>query len=140
MNLETQAAMYFHLTNYSKWNILEALQFLSETIDFTSESMNDIAETFRRQLEALSNDSNILSTAKSKAAKICVNLEETLKRLDIKEFFESQDLEYAQRRYKNNVVLSVVTDKIAVAGKSSEVYFGGGAQAELQPRPRNEHR
>ncbi len=97
MNLETQAAMYFHLTNYTKWNILGALQFLSETIDFTSENTNDIAETFRRQLETLSNDSNVLSTAKNKATKMYVNLEETLtRRLDIKEFFESQDLKYAQ--------------------------------------------
>ncbi|RUS16253.1 hypothetical protein BC937DRAFT_91444 [Endogone sp. FLAS-F59071] len=89
MNLKTQAVMYFYSIYFTKWSILRALQFLSETIDVTSESMNDIAETLRRQLETLSNDSNVLSTAKNKATKLCVNLEETLtKRLDIKRFFE----------------------------------------------------
>ncbi|CAG8650958.1 11683_t:CDS:10, partial [Acaulospora morrowiae] len=123
MDFENHIVNYFRLNNYSKWNVLEVLHYLSNNIDFTSESMNEIGDSLKKQLEILSDHSSLLQAAKNKAIKLRKNLQETLTtRGEVLKFIESQNLKFAENRYKVNVELSVVTDKTAMTEKTSEKF------------------
>ncbi|RIA92094.1 hypothetical protein C1645_765926 [Glomus cerebriforme] len=123
MDFEKHIVEFFQSENYAKWSVLGALQYLSDNVNFTSASLNDISDVLRKQLEVLSNHKNVLQAAKNKAIKLRDNLQDTLaNRAEIKKFLEIQDLKFAEDRYKVNVELSVVTDKTAMVGKSSEKF------------------
>ncbi|RHZ76997.1 hypothetical protein Glove_186g180 [Diversispora epigaea] len=85
--------------------------------------MNDISDSLKRQLEILSDHKSPRVAARNRATKLLENLQETLtKRREILNFIESQDLKFAENRYKINVELSVITDKTAVTGKTTEKF------------------
>ncbi|CAG8648476.1 3244_t:CDS:2 [Funneliformis mosseae] len=85
--------------------------------------MSDIGNFLKRQLEILSDHKSLRLAARNRAVKLLENLQETLtKRKEILNFIESQDLKFAEDRYKVNVELSVVTDKTAITGKTSEKF------------------
>ncbi|CAI2175233.1 1502_t:CDS:2, partial [Funneliformis geosporum] len=123
MDFENPIVNYFRLNDYTKWSVFEVLRYISNSINFTSENVNDISESLKRQLEILSSHKSLRVAARNKATKLLENLRETLaNRREILNFIESQDLKFAENRYKLNVELSVVTDKTAMTGKTTEKF------------------
>ncbi|CAG8786867.1 17859_t:CDS:2, partial [Dentiscutata erythropus] len=122
MNFENHIRNYFQLNDYSKWSVLEVLRYISDNVNFISENLNDIQNSLEEQLEILSNHKSLRLGAKNKAIKLLENLPRTLKRKDILNFLENQDLKFAESRYKVNVELSVVTDKTVMTGKTTEKF------------------
>jgi hypothetical protein len=96
MEFESYIMKYMQMNNYSKWSLLGILEYLSNNIHFTSENLDDIVAILKKQLEIWSKDSNILQTAKNKATKMVFNLNETVKRREIKAFLDNQDLKSAE--------------------------------------------
>ncbi len=97
MDFENYFVKYFQSNNYTKWSVLEALRYLSNNVDFTSDSLEDISNALKNQLKILSIHKSVLQVAKNKAIKLLQNLEETLtKRIEILNFFENQDLKFAE--------------------------------------------
>ncbi|CAG8774171.1 37115_t:CDS:2, partial [Racocetra persica] len=86
------------------------------------ENLKDIQNSLEEQLEILSNHKSLRLGAINKAIKLLENLPRTLKRKDILNFLENQDLKFAESRYKVNVELSVVTDKTVMTGKTTEKF------------------
>ncbi|CAG8474012.1 10298_t:CDS:2 [Ambispora leptoticha] len=99
MDFENHIRNYFQSNDYTKWS-----------------------RFFKQTTRRLSNQKNLRLAARNKALKLLENLERTLKRKDISSFLENQDLKFAEGRYKVNVELSVVTDKTAMTGKTSEKF------------------
>ncbi|CAG8742853.1 15571_t:CDS:2, partial [Racocetra fulgida] len=58
--------------------------------------MEDISNSLKRQLEFLSDHKSLRAAARNKAIKILANLQETLKRQEILNFIENQDLKFAK--------------------------------------------
>src|SRR5437660_1166966 len=97
MDFENQIVNYFWLNDYTKWSVFEVLRYISNNINFTSESMSDIGDSLKRQLEILSDHKSLHLAARNKAIKLLGNLQETLtKRREILNFIESQDLKFAE--------------------------------------------
>ena len=96
MNFENHIRTYFQSNNYLKWNVLEVLRYISDNVNFTSEDLNDIQNSLEEQLEILSNHKSLRLAAKNKAIKLLENLSRTLKRKDVLNFLENQDLKFAE--------------------------------------------
>ncbi|CAG8577608.1 10052_t:CDS:10 [Acaulospora morrowiae] len=64
----------------------------------------------------------VLRYISDNAIKLLENLPRKLRRKDLLKFLENQDLKFAEGRYKVNVELSVVTDKTAMTGKTTEKF------------------
>jgi hypothetical protein len=97
MDFEKHILEFFQSNNYANWSVLGVLQYLSDEVDFTSESVKDIGDILKKQLEVLSNNKNVLQAAKNKATKLRDNLQDTLtRRAEVLKFFENQDLKFAE--------------------------------------------
>ena len=96
MNFENHIRNYFQLNDCLKWNVLEVLRYISDNVNFTSENLNDIQNSLEEQLKILSNHKSLRVAAKNKAIKLLENLPRTLKRKDVLNFLENQDLKFAE--------------------------------------------
>ncbi|CAG8770747.1 11620_t:CDS:2, partial [Dentiscutata erythropus] len=78
MDFENSITNYFQSNDHIKWSAFGVLSHISNNIDFTSEHMNEIGDSLRKQLEILSKHKGLLQAARNKVTKLLENLQETL--------------------------------------------------------------
>ncbi|CAG8714037.1 8352_t:CDS:2, partial [Funneliformis mosseae] len=82
--------------------LIGVLRYLAENMEYTSESIEEIVDIFKRHLIRKSNDDNVKKAARNKANKLYVK--------------------FAKKHYATNVKKSVITDKIVVVKETSKIF------------------
>ncbi|RUS30357.1 hypothetical protein BC938DRAFT_479497, partial [Jimgerdemannia flammicorona] len=102
-------------TNVEHWNVLNYLQYLEDQIPFSSDSKDDIIDAFKQRVEYVSRCDFMGYGAKTKAAKLYKNVENTFQRKEILEVFEKADQKFEKRKNDREIHNSVDVAKVAIA-------------------------
>jgi|SRR6266542_3384870 len=96
MEFEKNIVNYLESKQSAEWSLIGVLRYLAENMEYTSESIEEIVDIFKRHLIGKSNDDNVKKAARNKANKLCKSLKQTLTRTDINEFLDQQDVKFAK--------------------------------------------
>ncbi|CAG8463360.1 6644_t:CDS:2 [Paraglomus brasilianum] len=120
MDFEKEIAHYLQTVNHSKWNVEDILRYLSENIEFSSESATEIEDHITQKLRMIADDPNALQAARRKAFKLFTSIKTIFERRpEIKQIFESQDLKYSEN-YSQNVETTVQEDHGPLCHESAQ--------------------
>ena len=95
-----------YITDNTKWSVLNCLKYLEAHVQHTSDSKEDIIDTFTRTFEKISNFTSTLSGLKRKAKKLANKVEEKFQRKEIVDFFEVLD-QILKRCYDKNRAVNI---------------------------------
>lgn len=86
--MEKHIENYIKSKEYRAWSALNILQYLSDYIKFTNDSVEEIFRIFKQQLVLKSQDPNVFKHARDKAEKLAesLNIDE-----EVKNFLSDKD-------------------------------------------------